>query len=246
MSCDIIFIPKPIYIGPTGPTASTGPTGNTGRIGPTGYTGYTGPTGQNGEQGPTGQPGTNSVGNTGPGGLSTASTGPSGQTGPTGQSSLGVSLDYAQLTLTLEQTDGTLTVSPDSPVLFTTLTQSGGFSYTAGVLTVPTTGLYEIHFGFNATAIDGVNPILLALVVNSSYLGSAYALQTNYNRDTMTSLSTSGTQTVVLTTLNSSDQLEVRNGFIDTPIAFQVVSHIPADANVPGEIVTYLTILRLG
>ncbi len=236
------FIPRPIFIGPTGPTASTGPTGYTGPFGPTGSPGPTGST-QTGPQGNTGAPGPgNTIGNTGPTGLASQFTGATGPTGPTGPSTIGVALEYAQLTFALQQTDPLITVLADEPILFTTLTSSG-FSYLNGVLTIPSTGLYEIHFGFNATAINGVNPALFGLVVNNVYLGPAYALQTNYDAST---LSTSGTQTVTLANLSSGDTLEMRNGFTDQSVTFQVVSHIPADAHVPGEIVAYMMLLKIG
>lgn len=238
--------------GPVGVEGFTGNTGPTGYTGPTGRTGPTGSRGTTGPRGPTGRPGGgNQIGPTGPQGEGDIdNTGHTGNTGATGPS-IGNALIYAHVDLTLTNAS-TNQVNFDQPVLFTNFTDSGGFAYNAGTgeITIAETGLYEIFFGFNATAIDGSRPALFALVNNGVYMGEEYAIQTNYDRVNFINipyLSTSGTQTVVLANLFSGDLLQMRNGFSvnNQFITFQVISHNAADSNVPGEIVAYITLIKI-
>src|SRR5271157_5807850 len=125
--------------GPTGPTGpsggATGPTGPTGSDGATGPTGPQGPTGAGGNAGATG--GTGPLGPTGTGATGPAGpTGPAGATGPTGPggggpnslfgngsdgafSSAGANpnFDGGQYTTFLLDTGGTITPSPNQPII---------------------------------------------------------------------------------------------------------------------------------
>lgn len=245
--------------GPTGFTGSTGPTGRTGGSA-TGMTGPTGPTGFQGSQGSTGPTGstgqTGSRGFTGPTGASiTGATGPTGLsgatgiTGPTGAVSVFDSDTYIYLALTVSSSGGTVSILDDSPVIFNFTSFQGNVVYNAltGVLTVNTPGRYKLSFGFNATAINGNRPALFAVVRNGTYLGTNYALQTQYTQTVpYQGLGTAGTQASTLLDISAGDTLELRNAFnVAQPITFQNTVNDLGNSTANGAICAYMNIYRL-
>jgi hypothetical protein len=229
-----------LFLSVIGPTGPTGETGNTGPTGPpaTGSTGLTGPTGSTGPDGITGVQGPDGpTGDTGPDGPlgpsfagDTGATGPTGTQGPAGPlGPISTNLIHAHLSLPLTFQSSVL-VNANTPVIYTSSSFSSGFfSYAAGILTVFRTGLYEINFGFNSTAIGVNNPTLLpvciGLLLNGVYLGPDYAMSTFYLNDNIfnntrniTSSGVSISTLLQINTLNAT--LEVRNAFISQQIAF--------------------------
>ncbi len=246
--------------GPTGLMGSTGPTGNTGQTGLTGPTGNTGSTGPLGQQGPIGFLGPKGatgiqgfqgpIGNSGTG--PTGAAGPVGATGPTGPTGDNgvMNTDTAiYLSLSVSTSDFTIDVLANAPVLFTFTSFHGLVSYNplTGLLTVNTPGLYKISFGFNATAINGDRPALFAIVRNGTYMGPAFAVQTQYKQENAyVGLSTGGTQGVSLIDLAAGDVLEFRNGFSNAqPITFQNTVNDIANSTVNGAICAYMNIYRI-
>jgi hypothetical protein len=233
----------------TGPTGSTGYTGSTGSTGTTGDTGYTGPTASTGPTGYTGA--TGPTGYTGPTGITgsdgmTGSTGPTGYTGPTGNNT-GLLSAYASLRLAIAPPPDQPVVFPGSPVVFTNSTVVGFLYNGTDTLQPITSGVYQISFGFNATAVSGINPVIFTLYKNGVPLGPAYTLCTPYQSDVNPIYVTqAGTSSVVILNLNALDHIQMINSFTNgTSITFQNTVNGITDSSVAGSLAAYLCIIKL-
>ncbi|HSW76660.1 MAG TPA: hypothetical protein VLG50_06430 [Candidatus Saccharimonadales bacterium] len=262
-STNIVYIPIPGPIGPTGFTGQTGATGATGPIGQTGATGTTGPVGQTGAtgatgpvgpDGPTGQTGPNGVigpmgpiGPTGP----TGATGPTGNTGATGDTGNPIQVaesEYAHITLTIALNEPTITVNPLNPILFSAATTNSGmiFNPLNGSLTVLSNGVYQVAFGFNATAIHNTRVALFALYKNGNPVGPEYSTSTSYTEIANPQrLATSGNQLVTIVDANMNDVFQVYNAFTVASTTFENTVNNIGNSTVGSALCAYMTIIRL-
>ena len=149
--------------GPTGPKGATGPTGATGMTGPTGPRGATGPTGPTGATGMTGMTGptgptgaTGMTGMTGPTGATgatgmTGMTGPTGPTGATGATGATGPSGGSFNASAMVHDESNAVIPTNDPIRFNITNLYNGITYDAtnGEFTVPSDGLYIIHWWVN-------------------------------------------------------------------------------------------------
>jgi Collagen triple helix repeat (20 copies). len=231
----------PIPTGPTGPTGPVvkGPTGPVGVIGETGQTGRTGPTGAVGITGPQGSALILIDGPTGPTG-NTSYTGPIGPTGPSITGT--VFLSYGHFYFALSNDDDVLTVGAQQPFFLTT-NIANDITNDGQTLTILNSGVYQISFGFNATAVNGINKNCLALYLNNNYI---YALTTDYQQgDNPTVLTTSGSSTMIVYPIPANSTLQLRNAFNDISMTFQNDTNALSNSNIDGAVIYYITLVKI-
>ncbi len=249
------YIPIP---GPLGQTGATGPTGSNGE---NGSTGPTGPQGAQGAQGLRGQTGATGIqGNTGPIGVTgpaavsgitgpTGSVGLQGPVGPQGLAGGTTIVDYIYLNKSLGLNGPTYSVTAGSTFVFDQSVATSSMLYNAvtGVLTVVNAGTYELNFGFNSTAINGIRPEIIAVYQNGLPVGAHYALQTDYVKviSSPNRLMTSGTQTSTNLVISAGDTIEIRNPFLNGSIDFQNTVNDSLNSFAGGAVAAYLKLTRI-
>lgn len=181
----------PTYLtGPMGPPGAAGAAGSIGLAGPQGLLGTSGPMGPNGQMGPTGPVGPiGPIGLTGLTGLTgiTGLTGPMGPTGPSG--SIGTLNNFISLVANGAPYSNQQ-IAPGDPIIFNdVIDTSGTMIYSGtGVVTVLSTGDYEVAFGARFTGENGdANPVI-SLNINGIELTSS-RLSVSQGSNTWTTIS---------------------------------------------------------
>ena len=245
--CDIVIpIPSPQgragVTGPTGPTGAT-TTGATGPTGITGPTGVTGPSGLNGLTGITGPTGLSITGPTGVIGLA----GITGPQGPTGSSI--VNLDHIFVGFTMALGDPIIQVNSNEAVGFTSSVGTMTYDVINKGINITEPGIYEVSFGYNSTSLFGNKPASFALVFNNGYLGSEYAVSSNYQQQTFLSdtlyLTTEGVSAATIAEFNTPGLLQLRNAFVNAVIEFFNSVNNIGNSTVDGALIVYMTVLKL-
>ena len=188
--------------GPAGAASSTGATGYTGSTGPGGPTGSAGGQGIQGSVGPTGVTGwTGYTGVTGPAGgaVNTGATGYTGNTGPTGiQGATGIQGGAVNTGAT--GPTGALTVYEQVVQSVTGTTGTVSINYNSGAVVKLFLGASITTLTITNWPAAGILGRLTLIIINGGSFTITWPSGTNFPGNTGPTLTTSGTDIVVLAT----------------------------------------------
>ena len=146
------------------------------------------------------------------------------------------------------------------PIIQVNSNEAVGFTSSVGTMTydvinkginITEPGIYEVSFGYNSTSLFNNKPASFALVFNNGYLGSDYAVSSNYQQIIFPSLAetlfltTEGVTAATIARFNTPGLLQLRNAFVNAVIEFSNTVNNIGNSTVDGALIVYMTVLKL-